>query len=470
MRFTRSFVALKMTTSLRHPEHYVILVAKDLFMFKVIFMATSLIDRDLQHIWHPCSQMKDYETFKPLEIIGAQGAYLHLADGRRVIDAISSWWCKSLGHSHPRLKQALLQQAEKFEHVLLANTTNETIVALSEKLARLTNTLNKVSYASDGSCAVEMALKMSLHARSIQDEHQRTRFVALENAYHGETAGAMSVSDLALYRAPYKKLLFDTMFIHSIPYVSDSADPLWQDCSDHWQRIEAQLLPYCHEITAIIIEPIVQGAGGMKIYSQDFLRRLRQFTKQHGIHLIADEIMTGFGRTGTMLACEHANIEPDFLCLSKGLTAGWLPLSAMLTSTEMYNLFYDDYSLGNSFLHSHTHTGNALAASVALEVLTIVEEECICARANQIGHIMQQNMHEIMSETKKLKNIRSIGAIVAADLICDDTKRAGYEVYQRAIHQGALLRPLGNTIYWLPPLNSNEDTLTELKNITCAAL
>jgi adenosylmethionine-8-amino-7-oxononanoate aminotransferase len=421
-------------------------------------------------IWHPCSQMKDYETFPPLEVISAEGCYLELKNGKKILDAISSWWCKSLGHQHPRLRAALARQMEKFEHVLLVNTTNDIILELSEKLARLTSTLNKVSYAADGSCAVEMAMKMSLHARQIQGEFQRTQFMALENGYHGETVGAMSVSDLGLYRAPYAKLCFEVQFLSPLPYVSTQKVTSWENCQVEWDRIEPQLNAHAETLTAIIVEPIVQGACGMKIYSQDFLRRLRAWTEAHGIHLIADEIMTGLGRTGKMLACQHAGIEPDILCLSKGLTAGWLPLSAVLTHQGIYNLFYNDYELGKNFLHSHTYSGNPLAASIAIEVLNIIEEEQLCARANEMSAVMYQNMLDISSETGVLTNIRSIGAIAAADLLCKPERRAGYEIYQKAVALGILLRPLGNTLYWLPPLNADDQVLSRLKEVTTQAL
>lgn len=431
----------------------------------------TLIQRDLQHLWHPCSQMKDYEAFKPLIIKKAYGAFLELADGSQVIDAISSWWCKSLGHGHPRLKQALLAQLENFEHVILANTTNETIVKLSEKLAGLTQNLNKVFYASDGSCAVEIALKMSLHAHQLKDEPQRRHFAALRNGYHGETSGALSVSDLGLYRDAYQALLFDALFIENIPYVSNRADPLWQDCSSLWPTIEQQLAPHAAHLSAIILEPIVQAAGGMLIYSQDFLRRLRAWTKAHNIHLIADEIMTSIGRTGLALACTHADIEPDFLCLGKGLTSGWLPFSAMLTSNEIYQLFYDDYDYGKSFLHSHTHSGNALAASVALECLSIIEDENIYAHVTERESFLCTLMTEVAEQTGKLTNIRNIGAVVAADLIVANPKeRAGYAVYRQAVKLGALLRPLGNTLYWTPPLNTSTETLLQLQAITAQAI
>ncbi|WP_408608952.1 adenosylmethionine--8-amino-7-oxononanoate transaminase [Aquicella siphonis] len=430
-----------------------------------------MLDRDMRHIWHPCSQMKDYEILKPLEVAGAHQAWIELACGRRVIDAISSWWCKSLGHGHPRLRRALARQAEKFEHVIFANTTNETLVSLSEKLTALAPGLNKVFYAGDGSSAIEVALKMSLHSRRITGEAKRTRFVALENGYHGETLGALSVSDVGLYRAPYAAMLFEADFISPLPYVSGSADPLWENCEDGWQRIERGLEALADTVTAVIVEPIVQGAGGMKIYSRDFLARLRAFTGRHGIHLIADEIMTGLGRTGKMLACEHAGIAPDFICLSKGLTSGWLPMSAVLTREGIYDLFYDDFQAGKSFLHSHTFSGNALAASVALEVLDVMAEEGICARAEEMGAVLRVNMQEVAEQTGCLRNVRGLGAIAAADLICaNPDRRYGFEVYQHALKLGVLLRPLGNTIYWLPPLNIDAETLTSLKEKTIEAI
>jgi adenosylmethionine---8-amino-7-oxononanoate aminotransferase len=430
-----------------------------------------LLNQDLNHLWHPCSQMKDYTDFAPLIVSSAAGSYIELNDGRRLIDAISSWWCKSLGHNHPRLKQALLRQIEHFEHVILSNTTNETIVKLSEKIARLTTSLNKVFYAGDGACAVEIALKMSLHARQIQGQPARRHFVSLQNSYHGETIGALSVSDLGIYREPYQALLFDNTFLQNIPYVSSIDDPLWHNCDSHWPAIEAQLTSIEDSITAIVVEPIVQGAGGMKIYSQDFLRRLRAWTQARGIHLIADEIMTGIGRTGKMLGCQHAGIEPDFLCLGKGITGGWLPMSVVATSDAIYDLFYDDYRSGKSFLHSHTFSGNPMAASVALETLQVMEDDNICNHVTQVGPVMHKAMLDIANETGKLANVRSIGGLVAADLISDDpNRRLGFEVFQAATKLGAYLRPLGNTIYWCPPLNIDLKTIESLREITQKAI
>ncbi|MCH9637096.1 adenosylmethionine--8-amino-7-oxononanoate transaminase [Rickettsiella endosymbiont of Litargus connexus] len=428
-----------------------------------------LINRDRQHIWHPCSQMKDYESFPPLIISKAYGSYIELTDGRRIIDAISSWWCKSLGHNHPRLKTALKAQLEYFEHVIFANTTYEIIIQLSEKLGRLCMGLDKVFYASEGSSAVEIALKMSLQAQQLLGQNQRIQFTSLQNGYHGETFMALGLSDLGLYRQAYEAHLIKPNFIQNIPYVHSSSDPLWKDCSTIWPNIEKQLEKQAANLAAIIVEPIVQGAGGMKIYSQDFLHRLRKWTQIHGIYLIADEIMTGLGRTGRALACEHAQIKPDFICLSKGLTSGWLPMSAVLTHTEIYNLFYDDYSTGKSFLHSHTFSGNALAAAVALECLNILEDEEIFKHVREKEIILKKLMQEVHDETESLTNIRGIGAVIAADLSLKENKknqRIGYQIFQEALQLGAWLRPLGNTIYWLPPLNISLSTLEELRDIT----
>lgn len=424
---------------------------------------------DVELNWHPCSQMKDYEQFPPLAVKSAHGSYLELADGSKIIDAISSWWCKSLGHNHPQLKQAMLTQLEQFEHVIFANTTNENIVKLSQRLLGLMPHLGKVFYAGDGSCAIEVALKMSVHARVIAGETKRTQFVALCNGYHGETTAALSVSDLGLYRAPYSSLLFEPTFIPPL-YVTGESDPKWHDASEHWQQVRPQLEAVADSLTAIIVEPIVQGAGGMLIYSQDFLRRLAAWAKQHGIHLIADEIMTGLGRAGKMLACEHAGITPDFVCLSKGLTSGWLSFSAVMTTDEMYQLFYDDYSTGKSFLHSHTFCGNALGVAVALATLDVFEQHQIVAGVRPLQESMMQSMREIADETKMLSNIRGIGGVVAADLKADPSERKGFQLFQQAVKLGLLLRPLGNTIYWLPPLNIDADTVKRMAELTLIAI
>ena len=415
------------------------------------------------------SQMKDYEQFKPLVVKSAQGSYIELADGTKILDAISSWWCKSLGHNPPRLKRAMIDQMEKFEHVIFANTTHELIVNLSQRFTNLMTGLSKVFYAGDGSCAVEIAIKMSLHSRYINSDAKRNRFITLKNSYHGETIGALSVSDIVLYKNPYSSILFKPYVIDKIPYVQSIHDPLWNNCSEEWDKLEKSLEKYIDSSTALIVEPIVQGAGGMKIYSKDFLNRLATWAKKHDVHLIADEIMTGIGRTCKMLACEHAGIQPDFICLAKGLTSGWLPFSAVLTTEDIYNKFYDNFSSGKAFLHSHTYSGNALGSCLALETLNIIQEEQL--HIKDINQVMLKNMHEIGNKTGRLENIRGIGGIVAADLICaNDDVRVGYLTYQAAIKAGILLRPLGNTIYWLPPLNITDEDIETLKSKTMQVL
>ena len=429
-----------------------------------------IAERSLKSMWHPCSQMKDYEIFKPLFINRARGSYLELTNGQKIIDAISSWWCKSLGHNHPHLKAALLTQVEKFEHVIFANTTHETVLELAEKLIGLTKTLSKVFFAGDGSCAVEIAMKMSLHSRLILNQPKRRRFLALTNGYHGETAGALSVSDVGLYRSPYCAMLFPVNYITPV-YVSGPEDPLWSDIGKQWYAIERQLELLAPELTAVIVEPIVQGAGNMQIYSADFLKRLRAWTAAHDIHLIADEIMTGLYRTGPALACQHAGVEPDLLCLGKGLTSGWLPFSAVLVKEEIYSLFYADYVEGKNFLHSHTYCGNSLGASVALATLKAMEQENIHAQVLAMQNTLRSNLQEVANKTGRLSQVRGVGAIVAADIIIDNpNQRAGFEVYQKAVKLGALLRPIGNTLYWLPPLNTDFTTLSALKEITTASL
>jgi adenosylmethionine-8-amino-7-oxononanoate aminotransferase len=425
--------------------------------------------QNLNYIWHPCSQMKDYTNLKPLRIKSASGSYIELENGRRVIDAISSWWCKLLGHGHPYIKAKVIEQINKFEHVMLANTINEKIIELSEKLASETKNLNKIFYAGDGSCAVEIALKMSLHSRKIKAQKHKNKFIAFKNGYHGETMGALSVSDLGIYKNSYKDLLFDVYMISNIPYINSKENPLWDDCSIQWKLIEEKLEKIKNDVTAIIFEPIVQGAGGMKIYSKDLLVKLKSWAIINDIHLIADEIMTGICRTGKMFACEYANIEPDFLCLSKGLTSGWLPFSAVMIKEEIYDLFYNDYSPENSFLHSHTYCGNPLGVSAALATLEIIENENILSQTKELEIKMLNLINNIAIKTGRLKNVRGIGGIVAADLIINDNdknKRIGFEIFKRAVHAGALLRPLGNTIYWLPPVNIKEHTLEELSQIT----
>ncbi|WP_058473253.1 adenosylmethionine--8-amino-7-oxononanoate transaminase [Legionella quateirensis] len=423
-----------------------------------------LISRDLKHIWHPCSQMKDFETCPPVIIERAQGSYLYTNQGP-MIDAISSWWCKSLGHGHPAVLSAIKNQMNYFEHVIGANTTHPLIVELAELLTEMTGKQH-VFFASDGASAVEIAMKLAIHGTQIKGFKNKNEFIALKNGYHGETLGTMSVSDLGLYKAPYETFGVTCHFIDNIPYLSSQKDPLWNNCDEHWSAVMNQLEQISDNVCAVILEPIIQGAGGMLCYSPAFLKKLSSWTQSKGIYLIADEIMTGMGRTGEWLACHHAGIEPDLICLSKGLTSGTLPLSCVMIDSEIFDLFYADYKSGKSFLHSHTYSGNPLAVSAALATIKTFHNEQIINKTKALGDIMLQKIHQVSERSGKLNNIRGLGALVAADLISAGDYRIGNEVYQHALNFGALIRPIGNTLYWMPPLNTEPETIGKLAEIT----
>jgi len=438
----------------------------------------SLQNTNLNNIWYPCSQMKDYEAFPPLHIVKAEGSYLYTADGNTLIDAISSWWCKSLGHTHPRISQAVKKQIDHFEHIIMANTCSDTLVELSEKLCSIAPGLDKVFYADNGSTAVEIAIKMSLQYNLQTGKSKKKKFLALENGYHGETILTLAAGDCELYSAPYNDLMPKIEKITNLPYVSGPDDPLWNKMPDKdWQLIENQLSPLAEKLSGIIFEPILQGAGGMKIYSPDFLQRLRKWSDKNNVHLIADEIMTGFGRTGKILACNHADIIPDFACLSKGLTAGWGPMAVVLTSSDIYDAFYDDYSTGKAFMHSNTYCGYPIAAAAALEAFKIYNDEQTFEHVSAQSSNLRKRMENIAEKTGAVTNIRNIGFMVAGDIINPKTrlpfpshKRTGYVCYQNAVKLGAILRPLGDTMYFLPPLNTSESTLDDLANIAEKAI
>lgn len=425
---------------------------------------SNLIQRDLKHVWHPCMQMKDFEASPPFIVERAKGSYLYTDQGP-LIDGISSWWCKSLGHGHPKVLEAIRTQLNRFEHVIGAHTTNDTLVMLAEKLSEITQKQH-VFFASDGSCAVEIAIKLAIQAQQIKGHPERQQIITLENAYHGETIGALSISDLGVYKTPFSNWTKPNPKLINVPYVNDETDPLWSDCEPIWPDMVKQLNQFRETACAIMIEPIIQGAAGMRCYSADFLRRLSAYAKEHDIYLIADEIMTGLCRTGKWLASHHAQINPDMICLSKGLTSGSLPLSCTMIDHDIYELFYADVSSGRSFLHSHTYSGNALAASAALATLQVMETENMNERAQMLGDTMRRHFIEVSTHSGQLGPIRSIGAIVAAELAPHPKmKRIGFALYQEALKQGALLRPIGHTLYWLPPLTTDEAIIGNLAEI-----
>jgi len=437
-----------------------------------------MIEQDLLHLWHPCSQMSDYHKYPPLPVDSAQGPWLITTDGRRIIDGISSWWCKSLGHCHPHIRAAVNRQLDKFEHVILANTTNETIVRLSNKLAEVCPGLDKVFYADNGSTAIEIALKMSLQYHMQTGHGERNLFASLHNDYHGETILALAVSDCDFFSSPFRSVLPQVVKTSPLVYCGGEDDPDWQVYpEEEWCRIEASLAPHADRLSALIVEPVVQGCSSMSVYSPDLLRRLRQWTTAHGIHLIADEIMTGFGRCGKMMACEYAGIKPDFACFSKSMTAGWGPMSAVVTSTEVYNAFYDDYFSGKAFVHSNTYTGYPITAAAALAAMEVYEQEHILENMPVRGKQLRDRMRAVAAQTGALTNLRGVGYIVAADIVdpatgkpFDRRRRTGFKCYLEALKLGALLRPLGDSIYFLPPLNCPDDVLDRLAEIAVQAV
>lgn len=419
----------------------------------------SIITSDLKHVWHPCTALKTTALHPPLIIHRAQGSWLETNQGR-IIDGISSWWCKALGHGHPAVREAVCAQLNAFEHVITANTTYSAMAELSEKLACLSG-LQRVFFASDGSSAVEISLKLALHAQQLAGKAHRNQFIALRQGYHGDTFAAMSVSDLGIFKRPYEGYGLPCHFIENIPYVQGAADPLWQDCGKLWPAIESQLNALSETACAIIVEPLIQGASGMHCYSADFLKRLHTYAKKKGIYFIADEIMTGMGRTGEWFACNHAGITPDLICLSKGLTAGFLPLSCVLIGQSIAELFYNAPP-HEAFMHSHTYTGNALGVAAALAALRTMEHENINQKAYDLGVLMRGHMEYIQQKTGRLENIRGLGAVIAADIPGLDS--TAFQTL--ALKKGALLRPIGNTLYWLPPLTIEESTISELAQIT----
>lgn len=422
----------------------------------------SLIEKDLKHIWHPCMQMKDFEQYPPLVVHKARGSYLFTDQGP-LIDSMSSWWCKSLGHGHPDIIAAIQKQLHSFEHIISATTTHPLLAELGEQLARITHKQH-VLFASDGASAVEIALKLTLHAHQIKGETDKKQFLALKNAYHGETLAALSVSDLGLYKKPYEGFGARCHFIE-VPYLEHDAD-LWENTDTQWQNLLPTLEKLKSKLSAIIVEPLVQGAAGMRCYSAHFLSQLSQWAKKNGIYLIADEIMTGLGRTGQWLACHHADVDADLICLSKGLTAGTIPMSCVLIDNDLYQHFYADHNQGKSFLHSHTFSANALAVSAAVATIKTIEAENRLDSARQLGDLMLKHFLDIAKQTQKLSSIRRLGAVVAADLAPLAHTRVSFKLYQEAIKRGALLRPIGNTLYWMPPLNTSPLVIDNLAEIT----
>ena len=416
------------------------------------------LQRSLDSVWHPCTQMKRHETLPLLPISNGQGVWLYDFDGKRYLDAVSSWWVNLFGHCNPRINVAITEQLGKLEHVMLAGFTHEPVVQLSERLTALTpDGLGHCFYASDGASATEIALKMSAHYWRNSGHPEKTSFVSLQNSYHGETLGALSVTDVALFRDAYGPLLKHNATVPSpdwrLAEAGESAEAYALRCA---AQLEAHLREHHGSIAAVIVEPLVQGAAGMAMYHPIYLRRARELCSQYQVHLIADEIAVGMGRTGTLFACEQAGIAPDFLLLSKGITGGYLPLSVVMTTDEIYGAFYDD-AVTRGFLHSHSYTGNPLACSAALATLAIFEQDDVIA-ANRAKAVYLNQVVIPLREHSAVRDFRNTGMIWAFEVDSPHTDFA-QRCFSLGLEYELLLRPMGNTVYFMPPYVIGEDEM-----------
>jgi len=433
--------------------------------------------RDLSALWHPCTQMAEHPDTLPLIAIrSGSGVWLQDIDGRRYLDAISSWWTNLFGHAEPRIADAIAEQARTLEHVIFAGFSHSPGLELAERLiARAPKGLSRVFFADNGSAAVEIALKMSFHSFANQGISGRNRFIALANSYHGETLGALSMADIPLYRQVYAPLLLDPVFAPSPDFGNRQPGENEADCAlrcaDALRRLVEQ---HRHELCALIIEPLVQCAGGMRMYHPVYLSEARRICDEYGIHLIADEIAVGFGRTGSFFACEQAGIRPDFLCLSKGLTGGFLPMSAVLTTETVFSRFLSA-ERNRAFLHSHSYTGNPLGCAAALASLAIFDSDDVIRRNRDTATRISE-LSGRLADSPNIRHVRQTGMIMAFDLGRDPEtpfppdQRRGLQAYRAGLRHGAVLRPLGDTLYWMPPYCISPDELDFLFRATADAV
>lgn len=426
-------------------------------------------------IWHPCTQMKDHETYPPVFMERGQGIYLYDREGRAYIDAISSWWVNLFGHANPRIARAVTEQLSRLEHVIFAGCTHAPAEELAERLLAVALPgLTKIFFADNGSCAVEAALKMSHAFWRNHGRPEKSRFLYLQNGYHGETAGALGVCGDRLYAAPFTPLFVPQIEVAGPDCLRCPHGQVREACdAPCFAPMQAAIDANREALAGVIVEPLVQCAGNFRMYPPAYLARLRRATLEAGIHFLADEIAVGFGRTGTLFACEQADVSPDFLCLSKGITSGTLPLSCVLTTDAVFDAFYHDYADDKAFLHSHSYTGNPLACAAAVETLRIFEDEdVINANRPKIAHL-QAAVRERFAGGRHVLDIRSTGWITAVELSADPATmtpfdgrdRTGFRIFQEAVKRGAWLRNLGDTLYFMPPYVITPEEIDRLADI-----
>ena len=428
-----------------------------------------LLARSLEAVWHPCTQMKQHQGNLPLvPIARGEGAWLYDFDGRRYLDGISSWWVNLFGHANPRINAALKDQLDKLEHVMLAGFTHQPVVELSERLGALTGGfLGHAFYASDGASATEIALKMSFHYWQNVGRPEKREFLCLAGSYHGETVGALAVTDVALFKEAYAPLIRAATVLPSPDARQAGAGETPVDVAHRAAAaLEAHLAEHANQIAALIVEPLVQGASGMAMSDPEYLRLARALCDRFEVHLICDEIAVGCGRTGTFFAHEQAGIRPDLLCLSKGISGGYLPLSVVLCSDTIYAAFYDDATT-RGFLHSHSYTGNPLACRAALATLDIFQEDNTLA-ANRILSFKLGAALAPLASHPQVRHLRQRGLIFAFDVEAD--AGFGRRFYRAALEREALVRPLGNTVYVMPPYILNDAEVKHLGEAIKGAL
>lgn len=427
-------------------------------------------ERDLAHIWHPCSQMKDYETLPPMVIDHAKGPWLYDIHGKKYLDIVSSWWANLLGHCNPEINEAIKEQLDSLEHVIFANFSHRPAIELAERLADITpDRINKFHFNDNGSSSVEAALKMCFQFYHQTGKPEKQRFMCLTEGYHGETIGALSVGSMDLFAKMYQPMMMDNIHVQApdcyrCPYGKDR-EHCACECFEHAEKAFAE---HAHETAAVIVEPLLQGSAGMRIYPPLYLKKLRALCDKYDVKLIADEIATGFGRTGTMFACEQAGISPDVMTISKGLTGGYLPMSVTCVSDEIYDAFYADYGEGKAFPHSHTYAGNPIGCAAALAVQKIMKEQHILETAAENAKWLTAELSKAFAHHPNVGEIRHIGLIHAIELVkdpetkepLDAKKRTGYAIYKKALERGLVLRPLGDILYFNPPLNITREELS----------
>ena len=405
-------------------------------------------------VWHPFTQMLTAQD--PIRVESGRGVYLHTADGRRIMDGISSWWVNIHGHSHPKLNEALATQAEALEHVIFAGFTHRPAVELAERLVALLGPgLTRVFYSDNGSTAVEVALKMACQYWQLVGRPERRRFVALAHGYHGDTIGAMSVSDESPFTAPFAGLRFDVARAHSPSCVHCPLGLSRPSCGIACLAdLERLLVEGGEDVAAVVIEPMLQAAGGMIVWPREFLVGVRDLCTRYGTLLIADEVMTGFGRTGPMFACEHGPVQPDIMCLSKALTAGYLPLAATVCTDAVYDAFLHE-DRGKAFFHGHSYTGNPLACAVALASLALFETEGVLDRVASLEALFTRRLAPLRS-LASVADVRVLGGVGIVELAVPDESEGylatvGPKLASQFLERGLLLRPLGNVLYFMPP-------------------